>query len=1270
MSKTLQVLQLNMQKQRDVQHSVMNDTGLKEYAALVISEPYIFEMDGKVRTSPMGHQSWTAILPSERHTGRFAVRSMLWIRRDIECEQVDVPSADLTVIVLRLPDRSVLLASVYVEGGNVEALSEAMRLLDDAISTAQRRSGPRLDIVVAGDFNRHDQLWSGDEVTPRRQGEADPIIDFMSRWSLESLLPRGTKTWQNRRYASTIDLMLASQELSSSVLKCQVHGTEHGSDHRAVETFFDVEVPDHAAQTRLLFKNAPWNAIRERIACALQERPLDGDVQRQTDRLMQVVLEAVNSLVPKAKPSPYAKRWWTQDLTKLRKVYTYWRNRARAQRRGGETSLMLEQQARAAAKEYHDAIRKQQRAHWDDFLAEDTNIWKAARYLKPDDGSGWSRIPPLHKPDGSTTTSNSEQAEELLATFFPPLPEHIEDEGDRPQRQAVHMPELTLEEIESCLRKTKPWKAAGEDGLPAGVWRQVWPAVKESVRHLFQTSLDKGTLPQQWKVAKIIPLKKPGKGDYTLAKAWRPISLLSTLGKLLEAVVAERISFAVETYGLLPANHFGARKQKSAEQALLLLQERIYTAWRGRKVVSLVSFDVKGAYNGVHKDRLLQRLQARGMPSDLVKWVDAFCSGRTATIVVNGQASEVSELEQAGLPQGSPLSPILFLFFNADLVQQRIDQNGGAIAFVDDYTAWVVGENAAENRERLQAIVQRATEWERRSGASFEGDKTAFIHFTRNSDRNADQPISVKGEEIRPAPSVKILGLVMDSRLRYQEHTARAATRGLRAAMALKRLRGLSPSVTRKLFNATVAPVVDYASPVWMHARRSSALKVLKRVQRIGGQAVIGCFRTVGTTVAEVEAGLPTIEERHSRKALRLWIDLHSVPDAHPLAQLVRRRSYKRFTSPMQKIAQAAQGAPVNELDVTRPYISAPWEARPEIGDSVDDGVQAAARAYKTQDICVATSVSARNQLVGIGGACEGIDWTHGGNEQFKYDRTMGSSTRIDAFTAALASIETGLNMVVGVVYAGAMSPRASCRTIHVFTNNRTALTAIQTLGRGSGQSIVGKILKHVRYLEGFGNHVIFAWAPVNPIFELGQQAKQLAQQSTEEGRVVQEKIRLSKKTVQKAQESVRRAASKAQTTVGQSVRNIDAAWPGGHTRRMYDNLSKRQASILAQLRTDMTPLNGYLNKIKASETNLCDCGEAPETRNHFIFRCVRWSEQRKILDVWASEDNLSRLLGGKSSEDTDDWKPDMDAVRAVIHFTLATKRFEHDVDERRRRTR
>ncbi len=205
--------------------------------------------------------------------------------------------------------------------------------------------------------------------------------------------------------------------------------------------------------------------------------------------------------------------------------------------------------------------------------------------------------------------------------------------------------------------------------------------------HLFQTSLQDSDIPSQWRNAKIILLKKPGKSDYTLAKAWRPISLLSTLGKILEAVVAERLSYTVETFGLLPANHFGAWKRQSTEQALLLLQEQIYKAWRARKVLTLISFDVKEVYNRVFKDRLLQRLKARGISEPLVKWISAFCSRRTATIIVNGFASQRQDLPQAGLLQGSPLSPILFLFFNADLVQHKIDTNRGSVAFVDNYTA-------------------------------------------------------------------------------------------------------------------------------------------------------------------------------------------------------------------------------------------------------------------------------------------------------------------------------------------------------------------------------------------------------------------------------------------------------------------------------------------------------------------------------------------------------------------------------------------------------
>ncbi len=76
-----------------------------------------------------------------------------------------------------------------------------------------------------------------------RQGEADPVIDLMNEFTLSSLLPRGTKTWHGGDYQTTIDLVLASEELKDATGKCTIYGTEHGSDHRTIKTIFDVSVP-------------------------------------------------------------------------------------------------------------------------------------------------------------------------------------------------------------------------------------------------------------------------------------------------------------------------------------------------------------------------------------------------------------------------------------------------------------------------------------------------------------------------------------------------------------------------------------------------------------------------------------------------------------------------------------------------------------------------------------------------------------------------------------------------------------------------------------------------------------------------------------------------------------------------------------------------------------------------------------------------------------------------------------------------------------------
>jgi hypothetical protein len=330
---------------------------------LAISEPYARIINSTLVTVSIGHPNWTKMVPTVQCGDRWAFRSMLWIRKDIEAEQVPVQSSDLTAAVLRLPDRSILVVSVYVEPQDTEALRVAICELHQVIRETRSKVGTRIDVILARDFNRHDQLWGGEDVSRESQGEADPIINLMSEYALHSLLPRGTKTWQRGNHESTIDLVLASDELATSVVKCTVHTMEHGSDHRAIKTTFDVATPERAVEARLLFKNAPWNDIRARITAALDAVPVGGSVQHQTDRLMTVVLEAIHALTPKAKPSPYAKRWWTTDLTQLRRVYTYWRNQARTQRRMGRVFPDLERQAFEAAKEYHDAVRRQKKAH-------------------------------------------------------------------------------------------------------------------------------------------------------------------------------------------------------------------------------------------------------------------------------------------------------------------------------------------------------------------------------------------------------------------------------------------------------------------------------------------------------------------------------------------------------------------------------------------------------------------------------------------------------------------------------------------------------------------------------------------------------------------------------------------------------------------------------------------------------------------------------------------------------------------------------------------
>ena len=188
-------------------------------------------------------------------------------------------------------------------------------------------------------------------------------------------------------------------------------------------------------------------------------------------------------------------------------------------------------------------------------------------------------------------------------------------------------------------------------------------------------------------------------------------------------------------------------------------------------------------------------------------------------MVVNGTETVPIDIRESGLPQGSTLAPILYIFFNSALMEEKANGRRGNMGFVDNYTRWAISDTIDKNMSILNdKVVPRALQWAKDSGATFEGDKTILMRLTRNKRKLQHQallPLNVNGHEAMPTESERILGVVFDNKLQFKNHMSKVKARGWKSARQLRRLYNIGPRASRQLFTATVASRTDYAAAVW-----------------------------------------------------------------------------------------------------------------------------------------------------------------------------------------------------------------------------------------------------------------------------------------------------------------------------------------------------------------------------------------------------------------------------------------------------------------------
>ena len=223
----------------------------------------------------------------------------------------------------------------------------------------------------------------------------------------------------------------------------------------------------------------------------------------------------------------------------------------------------------------------------------------------------------------------------------------------------------------------------------------------------------------------IVILSKPEK-NYFIFKGYRFIALLNTIGKAMKFILAKRIAYLAKIYHLLSVTHIGDRRLRLCEYGIYYLLKRIYQVWNSDKVVTLLLLNVLEVYDKVSHFRLLHNLRKRLIDSNIIKWIESFLFNRITVLKISEHTTLRTSIA-TGIPQGSPLSPILYLFYNSDLIDTyntRIDLNTIATGFVDDIGLLTVGDIIEDNCNSLRKIYEEVyLSWANRYDSKFDFKK-------------------------------------------------------------------------------------------------------------------------------------------------------------------------------------------------------------------------------------------------------------------------------------------------------------------------------------------------------------------------------------------------------------------------------------------------------------------------------------------------------------------------------------------------------------------
>jgi hypothetical protein len=206
---------------------------------------------------------------------------------------------------------------------------------------------------------------------------------------------------------------------------------------------------------------------------------------------------------------------------------------------------------------------------------------------------------------------------------------------------------------------------------------------------------------------------------------------------------------------ILNCEQFGSKKQTSALDAAMSLLHDIQLAKSEKKITSVLFIDIKEAFDHVSINYLLRICQKLGLPKNLCFWIKSFMQDRYLQLAFDGELQEKTKV-QIGIPQGSPVSPVLFLIYIRDIFSNIKDLEVKNPSYIDDISLITTSKSIERNCSILKAAAERLFQSQESNMIQFDMEKTELIHFhSRRNMNNRDYSISIQNEIIQPKNTIK-----------------------------------------------------------------------------------------------------------------------------------------------------------------------------------------------------------------------------------------------------------------------------------------------------------------------------------------------------------------------------------------------------------------------------------------------------------------------------------------------------------------------------------